>query len=204
MTHRREESVVRMRYQSGMMIISVEDLIWDIVHMPPTAQNQTHAADNRTGTFAKFFDSAVHNVQPSRNEWMCGSHETAPASVCVSFLSTVMVMTSNTNPLDWDYSSSRAAAGRREVEDWTSLACLPVSFFLWHWLHDLISEVSSLLLTETSRWHLSSPTTIFLYSRVFFFADDVFRLLAGTPVTSVTHHISSSCLSPALCPCLCC
>lgn len=128
MTHRRE-SVVRARYQSGMMIINVEDLIWDIVHMPVTAQNQTQAADNRTGTFAKFFDLAVHNVQPSRNEWMCSSHETAPASVCVSFLSTVMVMTSNTNPLDWDYSSSRAAAGRREAEDWTSLACLPVSFF---------------------------------------------------------------------------
>lgn len=49
------------------------------------------------------------------------------APVCASFLTTVRVMTSNTNPLDWDYSSSRAVAGRPEAEDCTSLACLPVS-----------------------------------------------------------------------------
>ncbi len=47
--------------------------------------------------------------------------------MCVSFLSIVRVMTSSTNPLDWDYSSSRAVAVRLEAEDWTSLACLPVS-----------------------------------------------------------------------------
>lgn len=45
----------------------------------------------------------------------------------MSLLSTVRIMTSNKNPLDWDYSSSRAAAGKRQAEDWTILACLHVS-----------------------------------------------------------------------------
>lgn len=49
----------------------------------------------------------------------------------LSTYSTAKVMTSNTNPLDWDYSSSRAAAGRLEAEDWTSLGCL---LYLSVWL----------------------------------------------------------------------
>lgn len=49
----------------------------------------------------------------------------APASV--SFLSTAPIMTSDTNPLDWDYSSSRAAAGKPEAVGRASLVCLPVT-----------------------------------------------------------------------------
>lgn len=36
---------------------------------------------------------------------------------CAFFLYTITIMTSNTNPLDWDYSSNRTAAGNPESED---------------------------------------------------------------------------------------
>lgn len=46
---------------------------------------------------------------------------------CVPFLTTVRIMTSNTNPLDWDYSPSRIARAKPEAVHSTSLACLPLS-----------------------------------------------------------------------------
>lgn len=58
---------------------------------------------------------------------MCNVHVWLRPCECVSFLSAVRIMTSNTNPLDWDYSSSTAAAGKPQAKDWTSLARLPVS-----------------------------------------------------------------------------
>lgn len=72
--------------------------------------------------------STVQNVQTLR--FKCAS---VSPPVSVSFPATANVMTSNTNPLDWDYGSSRAASGRPEALGRTSLGCLPVVLAMCLW-----------------------------------------------------------------------
>lgn len=124
--------------------------------------------------------------------------------VCLPFLTTVRVMTSNTNPLDWDYSSSRAVAGRPAAEDCTSLACLPVSLAVC--LHSgphtgsMTSSTRDVKVTHNTSLCLQLCYGISLPSFFVCFHECFFPLPA--PVTSVNHKSSFSCVVLRLPVCL--
>lgn len=108
------------------MLQSHLKLVQNIVHIP-----QIRRMRQQIVTQVFFLNSFAQLYKMCRTQGMgvcvlnmChATCECLSLSLCMSFLSAGRIMTSNTNPLDWDYSSSGEVAGKPQTDDWTSLDC---------------------------------------------------------------------------------